>query len=198
MSRFIETIRAENGVPQMISLHQQRVDRTLKKWPGSQPVDLSALLSGLDFHAYPSTRIRIEYGTKGFIKVETFEYFVRQVRSVRIMEIGARAYRYKYADREWIIELLRASGCDEIIMARGGMVTDASIANLAFFNGKEWLTPEEPLLPGTQRQMLMEKGVIKAVPITLENLSTYKVFKLMNAMLPWNESPELDMGILTW
>lgn len=197
MSRFIETIRATYGELQKISLHQQRVDSTLKAWPASKPVDLSALLSGLDFFAYPSTRIRIEYGTEGIIKVETFEYSVRQVRSVRIVEIGERDYRYKYADRAWINELLKASGCDEIIMVKDGMVTDASIANLAFFNGKEWLTPEDPLLAGTQRQSLLEKSLIKAVPISLDDLSTYIGFKLMNAMLPWNESPELDMGIVT-
>ena len=197
MSRFIETIRADSGEPQMIGLHQQRVDRTLKNFPGSKRVDLAPLLTSLQLDLYASTRIRVEYDTKGFLKVETFEYFVRKVRSVRIMEIGERDYRYKYAEREWINDLVRASGCDEIIMARAGKVTDASIANLAFFNGKEWLTPEEPLLAGTQRQMLMEKRMIKAVPVTLDDLLTYKVFKLMNAMLPWNVSPALKMEILT-
>ena len=197
MSRFIETIRAENGIPQMISLHQQRVNRTLKAWGGSRTFNLSEVLMNL--YVYPSCtmKIRIEYNIQGLIKVETFKYLVRQIRSVQMIDIGNRNYNCKFADREWINDLLAATSCDEIIMIKNGMVTDSSIANLTFFNGKDWLTPEKPLLAGTQRQFLLEQKLIKTAPITLNDVFNYTNFKLINAMLPWNESPILEMDILT-
>ena len=128
--------------------------------------------------------------------METFEYTVRQIRSVRIMEIGEHDYRYKYADRAWINELLRTSGCDEIIMVRDGMVTDASIANLAFLDGRDWITPNTPLLAGTMRKKLLEQGMIREAPIKLDKLQWFDKIKLMNAMLPWEKSPELPIDMI--
>jgi len=61
-------------------------------------------------------------------------------------------YPYKYANRNAFDTLLQSHpDFDEIIIEKDGFITDTTIANLAFYNGTYWLTPEKPLLPGTMR-----------------------------------------------
>ena len=55
-------------------------------------------------------------------------------------------------------------------------------ANVAFWNGTGWITPDTPLLPGTMRAYLIEKGVLAEDRIILEDLSRYQCVRLINAM----------------
>lgn len=196
MSRFIETIRAEHGVVGPLELHQERVDRTLRDWGAECTIDLGETLEAFVPPPYPIARVRVEYDLAGVLQVSFFEYTIKKIRNIRLVDIGARDYRYKYADREWIHSLVRNSGCDEVIMIRDHCITDASIANLAFYNGSEWITSDTPLLEGTGRQYLLETGIIHQAPIRQDDLHQFERLKLINAMIPWKESPELPIGII--
>jgi 4-amino-4-deoxychorismate lyase len=77
-----------------------------------------------------------------------------------------------------------------------GLLTDASYANLVFFNGAEWHTPKTPMLEGTQRAKLIEQTVLIEKDIYVNQLSQYQSFKRINAMMTWDDSPELPISML--
>jgi 4-amino-4-deoxychorismate lyase len=196
MSRFIETIRADHGVPAPLEYHQARVDRTLHDWDCPFSLNLAELLSSISIPQFEKARIRVEYGVKGLECIQVTEYRMKPIGSVALAPIGDREYRYKYADREWIYSCLERSGCDEVIMVRDGFVTDASIANLAFYDGSQWITPDTPLLSGTRRRYLLDAGVLHEAPVRPSDLRHYHRMRLVNAMIAWEESPDLPMSIL--
>ena len=62
-------------------------------------------------------------------------------------------------------------------------MTDTTIANIAFFDGKTWFTPTTPLLQGTTRARLIDEGFLKLRDIKKEDIKEYSRFALMNAMI---------------
>lgn len=83
--------------------------------------------------------------------------------------------------------------CDDILIVKNGFVTDSSISNIIFFDGYKWVTPDTPLLKGTMRQFLLEAAEIKEETITVQNLTTFTSFRLINAMLGF-DGPEIDVS----
>lgn len=112
-------------------------------------------------------------------------------------ELGGRKYDYKFADRGWIADMLLESGTDEIIMTDHDIFKDASYANLAFYDGEHWYTPESPLLEGTQRAFLLATKKIYPKEISVHDLNKYQQIKLINAMMSWDESPILSTALLS-
>lgn len=196
MSRFIETILAENGEVIGLAFHQQRLNETLRDHGSNASIDLDLNIAKMDVPQEPKSKIRVLYDISGIIRIEISSYAIRTCRSFSLVDIGEKKYKYKYADREWIYACLHNAGTDEIIMASNGLITDASIANLAFFNGEAWHTPLHPLLSGTKRKALLENGIIKAEEIDTGDLSKYSSFKLVNAMMGWDESPVYSTDLI--
>lgn len=196
MSRFIETISAVNGVPASLEYHQERVDRTLRDWDSPLRLDLAEALGSIALPPFEKTRIRVEYGVNGLEGIRMSEYRIKSIASIGLASIGDREYRYKYADREWIYSALESSGCDEVFMVKDGFLTDASIANIALYDGRQWITPDTPLLPGTRRRYLLDAGVLHEAPVRPEDLRRFQRVRLVNAMIPWDESPDLPIDIV--
>jgi 4-amino-4-deoxychorismate lyase len=196
MSRFIETISADHGVPAPLEYHQERVDKTLRDWDADFQLDLAEALGSIAIPPFQKSKIRVEYGLKGLECIQVSEYRMKGIGSVALVPIGERDYRYKYADREWIYSVLERSGCDEVIMVKDGFVTDASIANLAFYDGRQWITPDTPLLPGTRRRFLLDSGVLHEAPVRPSDLRHFSRMRLVNAMIPWEESLDIPMDML--
>ena len=196
MSRFIETILAVQGVPVPLEYHQERVDRTLRDWDSSFRIDIREALESVAIPPFEKSKIRVEYGLKGLDCIKVTEYLMKSIGSIGLVDVGDREYRYKYADREWIYSMVEDSGCDEIVMVKDGFVTDASIANLAFYDGSQWITPDTPLLSGTRRRYLLDAGVLHEAPVRLEDLPRFTKLRLVNAMIPWEESPDLPIDLL--
>lgn len=196
MSRFIETILAENGVPAPLEYHQERVDRTLRDWNAPFRLDLVDVLESVAVPPFKKSKIRIEYGVGGLECIQVSEYRMKSIASIGLADIGDREYRYKYADRQWIYAYLEGSGCDEVILVKDGFLTDASIANLAFYDGRQWITPDTPLLPGTRRRYLLDAGILHEAPVRTEDLPLFTKIRLVNAMIPWEQSPDLAVGLV--
>ena len=64
---------------------------------------------------------------------------------------------------------------------------DISFTNLAICDGKHWVTPRQPLLHGTKRAGLLDKGIIQEADITLEDLRNANKTSLFNAMIEFGE-----------
>jgi 4-amino-4-deoxychorismate lyase len=127
-------------------------------------------------------------------KIEITPYLFRSVKSLKIVHHETIDYHLKYTDRQILQELYARRGiCDDIIIVKNGLVTDSFAANLLFFDGKKWITPTTPLLKGTQRQFLLDRGIISEQEIREEEVKTYQKVGLINAMINFDEMPVIPI-----
>lgn len=192
---FIETIRVENGTFIRPEMHLYRMHRTICEIFGSD------LAFGLPDELIPADRregvikCRIVYG-KAIEELTFIPYTPRQIHSLQLIEANENIdYHLKYEDRAPLIRLLeRRNGCDEILIIRNGAITDTSYSNVAFFDGRKYVTPDTFLLNGTRRQHLLQAGLITEMRITPADLPRFKRVVLLNAMLGLEENLSVPTG----
>ena len=129
-----------------------------------------------------NVKLRILYGEKGR-KIQFEIYTPMKINTIRLVYTSKLRYSLKLRNRKELNTLFDQRGnCDDVIIVRDGQITDSSYANLIFFNGSEWVTPKKPLLEGTCRARLLDNGKIKTANLGINELKTFKGFKLINAM----------------
>ena len=64
---------------------------------------------------------------------------------------------------------------------------------MAFFTGSEWLTPKYPLLQGTKRAELIDKGILKEENIHKYDLPYFKKIAMLNAIIGFKEIEDYDI-----
>ncbi len=179
---LFETICIQNGSIQHLSYHQARFERSRSALFGDEcePLDLGAIIR-------PPTgtgilKCRVVYGRE-ILDVEYQTYTPRRIRRLKMVE-SSLGYSHKFTDREALDELFERRGsADDILIVRDGLVTDTSIANIAFFNGRTWVTPKRPLLRGTTRERLLKSGFLIPRDIRVSEIGTFQKFALLNAMV---------------
>jgi len=187
MSQFIESIRIHNGVTENLTLHQKRVNKTLRQKAG-EGLNLNKLLQELQIPKNGLFKWRLEY-TKDKIKQnQLIPYTSKTAKRIKLVEAPDLKYALKYSDRNSFEKLLTQSNADDIIITQKGFITDASYSNLFFWDGQQWVTPSTPLLYGTQREIILKKNLATEKQIHLNNLSNYTHFKRVNAMMKWEDS----------
>jgi len=179
--QLLETIKVDQGKPFFISFHNERFNRTRLELFGIQEnLDLSTIINPPDLNCY---RCRIVYSEK----IETIEFIPYQPRIFKTFQIVYNDhidYKYKYLDRSAIQKLEQfKQEADDILIIKQGFITDTSIANVAFLDGEQWITPANPLLKGTTRERLLQEWKIKSEIIELKKIKKYSKMALMNALL---------------
>ena len=175
---LFETIKVEDGKVFNLKWHNKRFNKGQKEL-----FETSSKLDLLEYITPPKTglyRCKIIYNNE-IQSVEYFPYEVKNFQSFKIVN-SQIDYAYKYTNRSTLQELSQKD-YDEIIIEKDGFLTDTSIANIAFYDGKDWLTPTNPLLEGTTRARLIDEGFLKLSNIKKENIKNYSYFSLMNAMI---------------
>lgn len=187
MCQFVETIRITDGQIHHLALHQDRVGRTLRHFaPQLSEFNLEPLL--VDCPQVGVWKTRVLYDTLGNVAVAYHPYVLRTLHSLRLVVNDDLDYSFKYADRTPLTALQAQRGaCDEVLIVRQGLITDTSYTNVAFTDGRSWYTPRQPLLAGTMRRALLEKGVLQERDIRPEDLSCYKEVALFNAMIDFGQ-----------
>lgn len=198
MSLLIESIKLENGVFYNAFYHERRMNRALQTLCGStEDFELESFLSRLEVPAQGLYKCRIVYDEKTR-EVEFLPYQPRYVRNVRVVEHDRIVYDHKYADRKTINRLFDLrDGCDDVLIVKRGLVTDASYCNIVFRRGKEWFTPWSALLKGTQRQKLLDHDQIREEEISAADIRSFDTFKLINAMVEF-EGPEIEVSSIVF
>lgn len=197
MSQFFESICVKEGLILNLAAHQLRVDKTHKTFGVlGQSLQLNSIVYALDIPKTGLYKLRISYDLKGNYHTVWTPYQVKQIGNFALVDIQGCRYELKYENRVWINELLAAAGKDEIIMHDAGYIKDTSYANLVFFDGHHWYTPELPLLEGTQRASLIKEEKMLVKPIHLTDLAGFKKFKCINAMLDWETAVEYPMALI--
>ncbi len=195
MSRLIETICIRNGEIRNLEFHQERMNRS--RWK------LSGLSNELNLNEFVMSKLPKEFQGKCRIiyleeleSIEFLPYQIRPVQSVRLVENNEVDYSYKFEDRSVFEQMKDSVTEDEIIIVKNGQITDSSYSNLVFFDGENWITPRSFLLNGTMRQSLLKSGKIIEEEVNPKDLNRFHSFKLINAMMNLEESPELDVSII--
>lgn len=194
MCRYIETIRIEKGRLRNIAYHDRRMNEALREvWGVDRSVSLETYIDASPYEE--RTRCRVTYG-RDVESVEFFPYQIRPVHSLQLVRGGQIEYRRKRADRSELNALFACRGeADDVLIVRGGLLTDTSIANIALGDGTGWYTPASPLLEGTQRACLLDAGMIRPLDIHADDLSRFQKIRLFNAMIDFGEI-EIDCSAI--
>ena len=176
-AKLLETIKCHDGSVFNLDYHQNRVNtsRSQLGYTGRLELRLSPPEHGL-------YRCRIIYA-KEIEKIEYLPYQLKKTQSFKLLESNIN-YDLKYENRDELNALVeKREEADEIIIIKNGLVTDTSIANLCFFDGRQWLTPKTPLLEGTTRQRYLDAGRIVPADIYAKNIAKYPKIAMLNAMV---------------
>jgi len=177
---LLETIKIEDGEVSNLSYHQARYDESRKAlFNSTDRLDLSSLIQAPSKGLY---RCRILYNEK-IHSIEYIPYSPKEIHTLKIVSSDLE-YDHKYANRDALNKLLQLhTDIDDILIEKHGYLTDTTIANIAFYDGKQWFTPEKPLLKGTIRAKLLDEGFLHTRKIKKEDLKNYTQVALMNAMI---------------
>ena len=180
MPLLLETIKIEDGEVSNLSYHQARCDESRKAlFNLTDRLDLSSLIQAPPKGLY---RCRILYDEK-IHSIEYIPYSPKEIHTLKIIASDLE-YDHKYANRDALNKLLQTQpDVDDILIEKHGYLTDTTIANIAFYDGKQWFTPEKPLLKGTMRAKLLDVGFLHTKKIKKEDLKNYTQVALMNAMI---------------
>src|SRR5882672_4448490 len=99
MSRFIETIRLQDGVVSSLSYHEERMNRSVEEvLQASQKFDLGNSLSSLSLPSKGLYKIRLVYD-KEIRSMEVTPYRKKEIRQLKIVYDNAISYNYKFENR---------------------------------------------------------------------------------------------------
>ena len=188
MYPLFESICVQNGQLLHAQWHRSRFEKAYRHCFGqSNPFDL---LQGLSIPAeFTKGKVKLRIGYNRQDRNFHFEHYqIRKIQSLRLVYTEEIDYSYKYSKREKLEELLDQRGnCDDILIVKKGKITDSSYANVVFFDGNDWWTPDFPLLEGTCRSRLLAKGIIRETAVGIEDLENFQGLKLINALRDMNQ-----------
>lgn len=194
MFPLVETIKIVDGIPQNLRYHKFRFEESyliyFKSLPEKPfPFDINIP----EEYQTGIVKLRLLYNKDSFDFEYSF-YKKKVIRTLKPVFEDNIDYPVKYTDRTELNKLLaQKEDRDDILIIKNGFVTDSSYTNIVFFDGNKWYTPSTPLLPGTARERLIDKEKIIPSPIKFNDLKYFKKFKLVNAMIDFNEAEESDI-----
>jgi len=204
MSQLVESILVKNGWFYNLDLHEERMNSAMAKIYGnSEFVELEDILyskltqwmetQGEDVIT-GKIKCRVLY-EREVLDVEFAPYNMRTINSLKVVYDDSIDYSIKTADRSALNKLYDQRGdCDDILIIKNGLVSDAWAANVLFYDGKGWFTPRTPLLEGTKRRLLLNLEIIKETDIRVENIKSYQKIRLVNAMIDFEDEVDVEIS----
>lgn len=187
---YLETIKVFDGEIFNISYHQKRYESVLNSLDCSEFENIKEYLKPPVFGLY---RCRLTYTTNK-INVTYHEYKKRKITTLKLVYDDDIDYSQKSASRDDLERLFKQrENCDDILIIKNSLISDTSIANIAFYNSGLWYTPKKPLLNGTTRQRLLDEGEIIEKDIRIHDLKNYSKVALMNAMIDFDIITKYDL-----
>lgn len=189
-SEFLETIRVVDGYIFHLSYHQKRYERVLNYFGIKEVKNLK------DFINPPSKgfyKCRLIYSFDA-VNVSFHKYQKRDITSFKLIYDDEIDYSFKSVNRDSINTHFASKGeCDDILIVKNSLITDTSIANVAFYKNGIWYTPKKPLLCGTTRARLLEEGRLQEADIKVEDLYEYSKMSIFNALIDFDLSGKLKI-----
>ncbi len=196
MFPLLESIRIENGEAKLLSQHQGRMQKSLQNIGKHMEFSILECVSLHKFGKHNIYKLRITYNHTNF-QSEIIKYHPKSIKSVQLVEDNNIKYDLKYSNRAIIEKLYQnKQNADDIIIVKNGEITDSSFANILFFDGKEWHTPKAPLLKGIMREHLLSQEKIKEKSIKTQDITLYKSFMFINALLPFDIKRQMPVSAI--
>jgi 4-amino-4-deoxychorismate lyase len=193
MCLLFETIKGENGNLRNLHYHSERMNNARKILLNSKnEIDLLAHLSVPENCNKGVFKCRVEYNNC-IQKIEFIPYKIKKIETLQLVVDDEINYNFKYTDRSRFEELKKQTKANDILIMKNGFITDTSFSNIVFFDGTDWITPSAPLLHGTKRKELLEKGMIIEKEIRQGDLKNFTKAKLVNAMMDMENSAEIEI-----
>lgn len=184
---FFETIKALDGEVFNISYHQERYESVLKRFGTEKPNDIASYIKPPKNGLY---RCRFVYDmskTPHTVEVSYHEYKKRNIASLKVVHSDTIEYDIKSTCRDELDALFAQRGeCDDVLIVKNSLITDTSIANIALYDSKRWVTPASPLLRGTTRERLLREKKIFEEDIDIKDIAAFSKIALMNAMVDFD------------
>ena len=188
MSQFIESIKVEDQQIFLLDQHQKRINDTFSHFGKTEPIDLNGIFKELQHDEDGLYKLKITYDLAGEYRTQMIPYAISEIKDFQLVENNSYDYSFKFEDRKALEKMKILSKAAEIIIVKNNHITDTSYSNLLFKKGKDWFTPKTYLLNGVRRQYLLESKKIKETEITLQNLSDFSHFQIINAMNDLDDS----------
>ncbi|SFV55956.1 Aminodeoxychorismate lyase [hydrothermal vent metagenome] len=179
MFNLLETIYIKDKRARNIEYHNNRFNKTREELFGIKSgFNLLSIISPPTNSIY---RCRVLYN-KEIKAIEYIPYYPKDIKTISFINSQIE-YKYKYENRDEL-NSLKNQNSDEVIIIKDNLVTDTTIANIAFLDkNKKWITPDKPLLNGTMRQKLIDNGFLYTRDIKKDEIFNFDSIALMNAMV---------------
>jgi len=196
MCLFVESIQLNNGEFKRLELHQERIRRAMSDYyPTQNPFELESVLSNISYPPEGLYKCRIVYDTR-IHSLEFIPYVKREIHTLRLVDTLMKSTPYKKENRRLLNDAFNLRGdCDDVILMKKGYLTDTSFANIALFDGYDWITPRVPLIYGVNRTQLVGQGKLIEKDILASELVNFLRVSLFNAMNDFG-SIELDISAI--
>ena len=182
MSQFIESIKIEDQEIFLLELHQKRVNATFEHFGKEGSIDIAKIFKDFEHDEDGLYKLKITYDLNKNYRTQLIPYAISEIDDFQLVENNGYDYSFKFEDRKEFEKMINKAKASEIIIVKNNHITDTSFSNLLFLKGKEWFTPTTYLLNGVQRTHLLKNKKIKEAEITLQNITEYSHFQLINAM----------------
>ncbi len=194
MCLLLETIKIVEHNLINLEYHQQRVNRSIRDlFNKNARINLAGEIKVPDYLGKGLYKCRVIYNLE-IKKVEYIPYKQPGITTLKLVTCNDLDYSYKFENRQAITELLELKGrCDDILILKNDLITDTLFCNIIFSDGNNWITPSKPLLKGTQREYLLDKGKITEAKIKSRDIHNFNSFKLINAMIDFETSQTLPI-----
>ncbi|MCX6053271.1 MAG: aminotransferase class IV [Campylobacterales bacterium] len=191
---YFETIKIIDSKPLHMPYHQKRYESVLTSLGIKEFENLEDYIKAPEIGLY---KCRLVY-TPHAISVTYHAYKKREISSLKLIFNNDIEYATKSTSREELDALYaKRDESDDVLIIKNLLVTDTSIANIAFYKngirGEErgstlgvWITPKQPLLKGTTRARLLDAGKIIEADIKVSELRTFSKVALLNAMIDFD------------
>lgn len=129
-------------------------------------------------------RASVTYSAHGVESVRLVQYHLPEICGLKFVTIKSNFYQKKWADRSLLnqYKALLPQGVEPIFVLDNHL-TDTTFTNILLERKGLLYTPSSPLLHGTKRCQLLEKGLIHATPLSTTEIVSYDRIHLINAML---------------
>lgn len=180
---YFETIKIIDSKPLHMTYHQKRYESVLTSLGIKEFKNLEDYIKAPEIGLY---KCRLVY-TPHAISVTYDAYKKREINSLKLIFNNDIEYATKSTSREELDVLFaKKDECDDVLIIKNLLVTDTSIANIAFYKNGMWITPKQPLLKGTTRARLLDEGKIIEAEIKVSELRTFSKVALLNAMIDFD------------
>jgi 4-amino-4-deoxychorismate lyase len=173
-----------HGTVQHVEVHQKRFARSYFAHYGQAPH--FDLLDGLqlpeDLDPSKKYKLKIRYGATN-CNFEVTLYENKLPKTLQLVTADHLDYGSKWTDRKALENLFaQRQKADDVLIIKNNLLTDSSYANILLTDGLQIVTPAKPLLEGCCRARLVAHGLVSLSDVTVQALTNYGHFQLINAM----------------